>query len=109
MKLITTIKEEKKVEFTEEQVESVYSGKPHVCMCGCAGTYYYSSKNREYASKDRGYKVTDDEVNDKMVKKILKLFEEFSGTIENIDNHIFTIITPSYRQYTICLVKEKVN
>src|ERR1035441_4009231 len=27
------------------QVSEVYSGRPHVCMCGCAGKYFADQKN----------------------------------------------------------------
>ena len=49
------------------KVMSVYSGKPG-CMCGCRGKYTYASSHQEDASANRGYKVADNEVNDKVVK-----------------------------------------
>lgn len=52
-------------------ITAVYSGKPG-CMCGCNGKYSYASAHVDYSSKDRGYAVTDDEVNDRSVKILAK-------------------------------------
>lgn len=54
-----------------ENVLSVYNGKSHKCMCGCAGKHSYHSMYREEAGKNRGYAIDDDEVNDRVVKTIL--------------------------------------
>lgn len=40
------------IKLRAEPVEKIYSGRDHVCRCGCAGKYYYS--------------------NDKMFQRILK-------------------------------------
>jgi hypothetical protein len=61
---------------TLDQVMSVYSGKVGRCYCGCSGNHRYASKHREAASKDRGYPVFMDEVNDRQVKKIFKIVKE---------------------------------
>jgi len=50
---------------------SVYSGINGKCCCGCAGKHTYASKHQKIASKDRGYKVGDEEVCDKTVKLIV--------------------------------------
>ena len=56
---------------TKDNPVKAYSGKVG-CMCGCLGTYYYSSANDlTIASKNRGYEVTIDEVNDKLVSRVL--------------------------------------
>jgi len=59
-----------------KDIVSVYSGKAGRCCCGCAGKHTYASAHREWASKNRGYAVTDDEVDDRLVKiisnKVLK-------------------------------------
>jgi len=98
------------INITPEMVVCVYSGTPNRCMCGCSGKYYYTSWNREYSNKRRGYDITDDEINDKMVRRVLKIFEKFveeSGgdytQVEGIDDYIFTIETSPTRQYTIYL------
>lgn len=54
-----------------EQVSSVYSGKNGSCCCGCAGKHTYASAHRTWASKNRGYNVGLDEVNDRVVSTSL--------------------------------------
>ena len=54
-------------------VFSVYSGKDGKCCCGCSGKYSYAKAHQAFASKHRGYAVTDDEINDKMVRKVYGL------------------------------------
>ena len=56
-----------------EDVESVYSGKNHKCCCGCAGNHRYNSLYAEAADKSRGYALDVEDVNDKQVRKVLKL------------------------------------
>lgn len=51
---------------------SVYRGKAGRCCCGCAGKHSYASKTREIAGKGRGYAISDDEVNDKAIVRILR-------------------------------------
>ena len=80
--------------------------KVNTCMCGCAGEYYYNEVNRLDAGKNRGYKVTDEEINEKEVQTVLDLFLGYCGdknieVIEESDNkYIFTIVI-SNKQYTI--------
>jgi hypothetical protein len=54
-----------------QTVYKVYSGKAG-CMCGCRGKYSYASDAVEYGSKDRGYEVRAEEVNDRSVKILTK-------------------------------------
>lgn len=49
---------------------SAYSGKAHHCCCGCAGKHSYASVWRMIASRARGYRVEDEEINDRTVKLI---------------------------------------
>jgi len=101
---INTIKETtKEINFSPDDVICAYIGKPHACMCGCSGDYYYTSMNAERGGKERGYKVEPDEINDDKVNKILKVFEA-GGRIENLDDYIFTLIR-NERQYTIYLAR----
>jgi len=53
------------------QIASVYSGKDGKCCCGCSGKHYYAKAHQAASSKNRGYEVTDDEVSDRMVKKVV--------------------------------------
>ena len=77
----------KSIEFETKNVDKIYSGKPHECMCGCSGTYYANRENINF------------------IKRVIKKFETFEGEIDNnIDEDtIFTIITSPTRQYTIYL------
>jgi hypothetical protein len=56
---------------TLDQVMSVYSGKKGKCYCGCSGNHRYASAHREIAGQNRGYPISDDEVNDRQVKRVL--------------------------------------
>ena len=51
-----------------EKVSSVYSGKSGRCCCGCSGKYTYAQAHRDWASKNRGYPVMDEDVNDRVVR-----------------------------------------
>lgn len=55
------------IQIDVKDVRSVYSGRPG-CCCGCRGKHTYSSAHRAEAQENRGYEITDDEVNDKVVK-----------------------------------------
>ena len=57
-------------------VASVYSGIDGRCCCGCSGKHTYASKHRVWGSKNRGYKVEDDQVNDRTVKMIVNKIEK---------------------------------
>lgn len=48
-------------------VYKVYSGK-RGCMCGCNGKWSYASEFRELGSKERGYSVDNEDINDRSVK-----------------------------------------
>lgn len=61
---------------TLDQVMSVYSGKKGKCYCGCSGDHRYASAHVGAASEDRGYQVTPDEVNDRQVKRVLRIIKE---------------------------------
>ena len=54
-----------------QKVASVYSGINGRCCCGCAGKHTYASANRPWSSKNRGYRVRDEEVSDRTVKLIV--------------------------------------
>ena len=92
-----------------EDIGGAYTGKPNTCLCGCAGVYVYPKVNQEKAGKRRGYEVTDDEVNDKRVMKVLDNFiqagkrgEEIE-VLEHGEEYIFTIVVgkTQYTLYTI--------
>lgn len=80
-----------------------YSGKPY----RCAGKYYYQESTREYASKSRGYKVRNDEINQRMVNKIVKKINEClsvdNSSVSVLNNCIFDVILDNNRCYTVFL------
>ena len=53
-------------------VTRVYNGKLGACMCGCSGKYTTASRFKDLVSKERGYPVSDEEVNDRSVAIIAK-------------------------------------
>jgi len=84
-----------------DQVSSAYVGKPHKCMCGCSGKYFYPRVNRLSSSIDRGYAIEDNEVNDAKVKRIInKMIKHQEEGIEVNIGCIYTIIVGT-RQYTL--------
>ena len=62
-------------------VLSVYSGKKDRCCCGFAGKHSYASATRTEAQTSRGYAIGDDEVNDKMVTRVLRLIQAHEGDV----------------------------
>lgn len=55
---------------TPAALASAYSGRPG-CACGCRGNYRYASAHREWAGRNRGYAVCDEDVNDRAVARLL--------------------------------------
>jgi hypothetical protein len=88
-----------------DDVSCAYIGVPNLCMCGCSGDYFYSEKNRNYSSKERGYKVDDEEINDEKIDFVIrKMGRNAEKGIQILYGYIFTLIVGK-RQYTIYLVK----
>ena len=67
---------------TLEKVYQSYNGA-RGCMCGCNGNWSHASEHVVYASKNRGYEVSEDEVSDAKVKhaynKVKKAVEAGEG------------------------------
>ena len=80
--------------FTKETTVSVYSGKDGKCCCGCAGTHRYNSRLVETASKERGYEVTADEVNDAQVTRVLRTITAatVASELEFGDRHVARVV-----------------
>lgn len=99
---------EKMPELTVDQIKCAYVGKPNRCMCGCSGNYTYTKANQEVGTKTRGYEVSDDEVNDKRVERILGRFVKNASQGVEVqigldDEYIFNIVLgkTQYTLYTI--------
>lgn len=71
-----------------ENVVDAYNGNVG-CMCGCNGDYAYASAHREFAGKDRGYEVDDDEVNDRKVKSRFNRMKKHNGPFLVGDNYVY--------------------
>jgi hypothetical protein len=52
------------------RVLCVYTGKQG-CMCGCKGKYRYTALTRAEAGQRRGYEVSDDEINEGVVSRVI--------------------------------------
>lgn len=57
-------------------VASVYIGEPGACCCGCSGDHFYASQHLEWASKDLGYPVRPEWIDDNKVLEVVKLMNE---------------------------------
>ncbi len=90
-----------------EDIECVYRGRREGCRCGCLGDYFYPKVNREYASKERGYKISDGEVSDVKVMHVYNKLKKYeTHGIDVIDNYIFNLsLNP--KQYTVYLKRGK--
>lgn len=75
---------------TTDKVYSVYSGRPG-CCCGCRGKHTYASRHRDWASRNRGYPVRDEEVNDRTVTLIVNKINK-AGSI----HPTFVDVKPGY-------------
>lgn len=84
--------------FNIAEVVNVYVGKPKTCRCGCAGTYSYSKAHQAWSSKNRGYKVednnalndADDEINDVEIQRVIKKMNKHHMIgIDVIDDYIY--------------------
>ena len=67
------------LEKVKDKVYSSYSGKTG-CMCGCNGEYSYSKAHRHFSTRNRGYKVVDNEINDLAVTKMTNKFKKLLKT-----------------------------
>lgn len=72
------------------KVSKVYSGRPG-CACGCRGNYFSSSK---FPSEGKV-------VNDKMVARVVKLFNDNLDKVEDYGDGIFVYNPSENRTYTV--------
>lgn len=87
-------------------ISCAYVGKPNKCMCGCSGKYFYTKVNQVWSGEDRGYAITDDEVDDAKVQRAInKMKKNASLGIEVLDGFIYTLIV-GRTQYTIYLRRD---
>jgi hypothetical protein len=93
-----------KLPFDVSAIEDVYVGKPHTCMCGCAGTYWRSTMGWNNLAKDDYRK--DDKPDDAKVARVYSKMKRNALTngVEVIDDYIYSMVIGS-TQYTIYLTK----
>lgn len=104
---MTTKDEIAKIEaLKSEMIMSVYSGRNGKCCCGCSGKHTYSSKHVEAASKNRGYRVTPDEVNDGQVTRILHMIQAYQTEAEFYEDSFVSVVVGK-RLYVAYFVPEK--
>lgn len=89
------------------RVMSVYSGRPG-CMCGCVGTYRVASEHLAVANVDRGYDYDREDVNDRQVRKVVRILEA-QTEVEMTSHYVFAKVQtgggPSgYRYYAAYFV-----
>lgn len=65
------------------EIMSVYSGKRNRCACGCSGKHRYALAHRDTGSKNRGYEVGDDEINDAQVRRIFNILQANADKAES--------------------------
>lgn len=82
------------------KVVDVYTGKEG-CRCGCRGKYTYASKFQEYGTLTRGYEVSDDEVNDKRIARVVRIMNERLSEVECLDGYIFDLKYSDLTVYTV--------
>jgi len=85
-------------------VVSVYSGKHAKCCCGCSGKHSYASAHRAFASQDRGYEVTDEEVNNREVTRVLRLIQANEESLNADDGPCIVSVTVGKRVYVAYLL-----
>jgi len=88
----------------KEDVLKAYSGHPG-CACGCLGKYYYRKTTQELGTKDRGYKVDDDEVSDVQVRRIVNIMNANWDKVQDFGG-CFHFEKSKSRVYTVYTIKE---
>jgi len=90
--------------FNPDRVRAVYSGRKG-CMCGCKGKYTYAKQFQAEATENRGYQVTDDEVNDRVVRQMVAKVEKFvrEGQVDEVmvDSDWFAVDMENDRTYCV--------
>ena len=71
-----------KIQLTPENVMSVYTGRANRCCCGCSGVHSYSEQHRAAASKNRGYPVKDDEIDDETVRRVIRHINRSKNAVD---------------------------
>lgn len=94
----------------ESDIVAVYHGKQHSCRCGCAGEYFLSSANYEFAMAD-GFSCNEEDINDAMIEKAVKYINKHidkaivqSGYIYEVSlsgGKCYTLYGKEFKQYRV--------
>jgi hypothetical protein len=98
-------KQEKLIILTKDEIMYVYSGKAYKCCCGCSGNYRYNSKHVNAGTKDRGYTVGPNEINDKQIARVLTIMKKNSHLMEFDDDDNLFSVTVGNRLYMARTIK----
>jgi hypothetical protein len=91
-------------DLTAQDVLSVYSGVNGRCCCGCAGKHSFNSQYRAEGAKRRGYAVDDEDVNDRMIARVLNVLRKADpASVEVDDEYVSTVV--GNRLYVAYLLK----
>ena len=91
----------------KNEVVDVYSGRARSCCCGCSGTYSYRADKtlRDIGTKQRGYEVEDNEVNERMISRIVNKLNKNMERVEKEWDHYF--LEEGNRWYMAIMVREE--
>lgn len=81
-----------KTDLKLEMVMSAYKGASRGCRCGCLGTYHYTKANQAIASENRGYPVTEEDINDAAVKRAFNKIQKNWNLCEVNSQYIDLVI-----------------
>lgn len=102
---VKEIKQYEMISIDPADVVKVYSASKEGCRCGCMGKYFYNPEHQEHGGKERGYEVSDNEVNMNMVKKVCKILNDNAASVEVQDGYIFNYQMENGHVYTAYAVE----
>ncbi len=76
------------------RVMQVYSGRPG-CMCGCLGNYRVAKEHLVAANITRGYDHDPSDVNDRQVRRVVKILEAQAG-VDVDPSYVFAEVDGRY-------------
>ena len=82
-----------------DHVASVYSGKDGACCCGCSGKHTYATRHHTWSSKNRGYAVKLEEINNRTVSMIVNKMNRNLLYVVQDDESFVSMVLPGERLY----------
>lgn len=74
-----------------DHVLSTYVGTDGACCCGCSGKHMYVKATQELAGKERGYAVTDDDLDPGGFDACLDVIRDNPRLAEVRDDHVAVV------------------